>query len=947
MTDNQTDENNKNTAKIKVFIRIRPIPNEKIEKAPEYHHLKLKKDVKSIINLKKNEDYSKITVINPCLQVQDSRKEKKYEFQHVFSEEERNKSISNKIVPELVNNLLDGFNSTIISYGVTGSGKTHTMFGSLYNQYEEKGICIYAVEDLFEKLKMKEGGNSQKLIEIDSNTETINRMYFKIKASYIEIYNEYVIDLLKKPKKQSNNYSDSLLILEDNLKGVVIPGIIEKPIKALEDLKKIISIGNSRRTMGQTDKNQFSSRSHAIIQITIEQGELNKKRLLSKLIFVDLAGSEKGGIEKGIRAKEGVNINKSLYCLSTCIGILSDSKRKGRFVPYRDSKLTRLLKESLSGNMKTFLIACINPSPYYWEETNNTLQYGQCAMRIENKLYKQEEIIEDEKKENSCAMCLNTNTCLCKSRSKKVYQNQQKSEEDENKKNENQTEIISTLKKEINNLKEIIKSQRAYVNKDLIPLSIYEYEYNKQDSVNSFASIFNNGDNLENEVKEGNNIKTLLTSNENQIKFIQEINRNINKYNYLLDNNDILQVSSKQIEEITFGLIREKENIEKIIFFLVKSASSQSSIKKIMSHVKEAYIRIRRSIERGMNIINDYLISNIERNMILKFNMKEILLINNNNQNSLNELLSKERQLELSKFDYETNDLNVINELQTRIISLKEEISNIKEDIRENSLQKEKISEEFAENINGKRIAKDCLSKLIASGTINLNNVDLNEIVYIFEKDNDCQNEKMNEVKLVNDNCLFKNEEINKRLSSIVKEKKDKEIQNGNENKLKTLFKKPSSGQLLNKNNFIKAANQSQKEIFKNKVFEKEKHRFDLLFQEKVEEYEKKKKSYKKSEEKDNKQTSKIKMKMESKNKNDYITINSNQYNNQKKRNSLIEARFEKKLEGNLKIIPIKKIEYVNDESFIHNLIEKKKEIRKDSIDFLKEYSKSKSKTKS
>ena len=144
--------------------------------------------------------------------------------------------------------------------------------------------------------------------------------------------------------------------------------------------------GNEKRTMAATNSNAFSSRSHAILNIEVEQSsfEMKNKILVSKLSMIDLAGSERASVTKncGIRLKEGANINRSLLALGNCINILSDTSKKGAFVPYRDSKLTRLLKNSLGGNTITVMIACISSSSQTYEETLNTLKYANRARSI-------------------------------------------------------------------------------------------------------------------------------------------------------------------------------------------------------------------------------------------------------------------------------------------------------------------------------------------------------------------------------------------------------------------------------------------------------------------------------------------------------------------------------------------------------------------------------------
>jgi len=279
----------------------------------------------------------------------------------------------------MVDKVLQGFNTTALAYGVTGAGKTHTMFGDIYSENnQEKGICTFAIDDLFEKITKDQSNKS-----------------FSVKISYLEIYNEQVIDLLTK------NHN-TLMIIEDPVKGIFVPELSEFIVNNTSELSSMIVQGNAERTMAATGnfklnlgQNQFSSRSHAILQIVVEQNKNTGETLMSKYLMVDLAGSERGSLEKGIRnddkgirLQEGSNINKSLLALGNCINLLSDKSKKGSFVPYRDSKLTRLLKDSLGGNIQTIMIACISPSLFSYDDTVNTLNYAFRARKIQKKIYK-------------------------------------------------------------------------------------------------------------------------------------------------------------------------------------------------------------------------------------------------------------------------------------------------------------------------------------------------------------------------------------------------------------------------------------------------------------------------------------------------------------------------------------------------------------------------------
>lgn len=184
------------------------------------------------------------------------------------------------------------------------------------------------------------------------------------------------------------------MIVEDPVRGVFVPELKEIEVEHPRELIDLIIDGNSRRTMASTSANQFSSRSHAILQISIQTSgnslEMLDQIFYSKLSLIDLAGSERAAStsNRGQRMIEGANINKSLLALGNCINILSDKNKTGAFVPYRDSKLTRLLKDSLGGNTKTCMIAWVSPSYYCYEETINTLKYAERAKNIKKKTRK-------------------------------------------------------------------------------------------------------------------------------------------------------------------------------------------------------------------------------------------------------------------------------------------------------------------------------------------------------------------------------------------------------------------------------------------------------------------------------------------------------------------------------------------------------------------------------
>ncbi|EGR34845.1 kinesin family protein, putative [Ichthyophthirius multifiliis] len=308
---------------------------------------------------------------------------KVFMYDRVFDSQTKTLQIFQEIVKPILNeSLLNGFSQTILVYGMTGSGKTYTMFGNNFENKKEEEIAF-------------EGGVVQESVRFIIEKSPENKI--KAKMSYLEIYNEQIRDLLSQNEQSNNN----LNILEDLQKGVYCPQLIEKDIHNLQEIQSYIFQGNKKRTMASTKMNEFSSRSHAIIQLQLEiEKDMSsnkgfKNYFSPKLYLVDLAGSEKAFENKGNRLKEGSNINKSLLSLGNCINILAEGNKK-LHIPYRDSKLTRLLKESLGGNAKTLIIACITPAFKYIEETINTLKYAQRAKNIKKEVYENIKQIYEE-----------------------------------------------------------------------------------------------------------------------------------------------------------------------------------------------------------------------------------------------------------------------------------------------------------------------------------------------------------------------------------------------------------------------------------------------------------------------------------------------------------------------------------------------------------------------
>ncbi|XP_078150453.1 P-loop containing nucleoside triphosphate hydrolases superfamily protein isoform X2 [Carex rostrata] len=291
----------------------------------------------------------------------------KFEFDRIFSENCKNKDVYEARTQDIVASAVSGFNGTVFAYGQTSSGKTHTMKGS----NAEPGIIPLAIQDLFHTIQ-----------------ETGDRE-FLLRVSYMEIYNEEINDLLAPEHRK-------LQIHENIERGIYVAGLKEEIVNCPEQVLDLMKFGESHRHIGETNMNLYSSRSHTIFRMIIESREkLEDTELndscdavrVSVLNLVDLAGSErvaKTGAE-GKRLKEGSHINKSLLTLGSVIQKLSEgAQNQGGHVPYRDSKLTRILQPALGGNANTAIICNITLAQIHADETKSSLQFASKAKRVTN-----------------------------------------------------------------------------------------------------------------------------------------------------------------------------------------------------------------------------------------------------------------------------------------------------------------------------------------------------------------------------------------------------------------------------------------------------------------------------------------------------------------------------------------------------------------------------------
>ena len=292
-------------------------------------------------------------------------KDQKFGFDRIFDENITQGEVYEASTRPLLDSVLDGYNATVFAYGATGCGKTHTITGTVM----QPGIIFMTMQELFERV-----------------AECSEEKVTEISLSYLEIYNETIRDLLS-PGTQPKG----LMLREDSNQAVSVAGLSSHRPQNVEEVMEMIMRGNELRTMSPTEANATSSRSHAVLQINVAQRDksasVDEPHTMATLSIIDLAGSERASATKnrGERLLEGANINRSLLALGSCINALCDP-RKRNHVPYRDSKLTRLLKFSLGGNCKTVMIVCVSPSSQHFDETQNTLRYANRAKNIRTKV---------------------------------------------------------------------------------------------------------------------------------------------------------------------------------------------------------------------------------------------------------------------------------------------------------------------------------------------------------------------------------------------------------------------------------------------------------------------------------------------------------------------------------------------------------------------------------
>ena len=355
-------------SRFRVFVRVRPLISEDM--------MLFKKQTREerapVVCTKCHEDGKRIFLVKPYYD------DREFIFDKVISPELNQEESFDFVGKVIVDEVLNGYNGTIMAYGQTGSGKTFTVFGSRaavdsygVEMHNEAGLVPRSIKHIFEF--------------INANLDDAQ---FQVTVSFSQIYMEMITDLLN----PAGTPKGGLQIREDPKSGIFINGLMQRIVTSEEEVMRVIRDAAKARSTNATSMNKTSSRSHAVLQVFLEQrwieeGPPKKRRIKRGLLtIVDLAGSERlsKSNSEGLRLNEAKNINKSISALGNCVAALTSETARNSIahVPFRDSKLTRLLTDSLGGNSKTFLYACVGPSLLNYDETYSTLLFATRAMDV-------------------------------------------------------------------------------------------------------------------------------------------------------------------------------------------------------------------------------------------------------------------------------------------------------------------------------------------------------------------------------------------------------------------------------------------------------------------------------------------------------------------------------------------------------------------------------------
>ena len=669
--ENKITNNNNDNENLKVMLRIRPPLPREIEFGIPFRSIsEVSSDNKMVtiyeyLGTSTNELFRQHEFItNPSIFLQH-----RFTFDHIFDQDSTQLEIYLKSAKPSIKSILEGYNSTILAYGQTGTGKTYTMEGFTLIPFDEKrGLVPRVVEDIFSCINDHEKNNKE--------------IKFSIRASYLQIYNEYISDLLIPEKKNLN-------IREDKKKGIFVDGLSEWIVNNPNDIYTLLGKGTENRAISSTSMNEISSRSHAIFVINLEQNILDEEtniRKISKLNLVDLAGSERASRITGANGKqleESKRINKSLSALGNVINALTELKGNINHVPYRDSKLTRLLEDSLGGNCITTLITMISPCQDYINETLSSLSFAKRAKKIRNR-----PVINEEIKHQTLI---------------RQYEIQLKNLRNELMKKE---EILenNVLMKQINQLNE---DKNNIIKQLELTSQMYLKEKNEKKNLEKkFETIEKNYNENKKDVidiEQTPNFKLaleqkqqiLLKEFENKLKEYKNENKKMNnkieieRYkNLILKQREMMSDLTKKINEKDENIIQlqeDKELLEKIKerqdCFI---SSLNQNFKNLIDYCKNKKEKSKQDDEILDNYIN--INKKINNDILNKFESKEKMKMNSKRYLPYNYTLEKKQanNLNISGLNSSVTPINNINpEIQMILLTPEEKIKELKSIIKE------------------------------------------------------------------------------------------------------------------------------------------------------------------------------------------------------------------------------------------------------------------------
>ena len=632
----------------------------------------------------------------------------RFNFDRIFPPSSTQKDIYDFGVKGIIDSVLEGYNGTVLAYGQTSSGKTYTMQGEMESE-NTQGIIPRMISHVFKHIYKNEG--------ID----------FMIKVSMIEIYQEKIRDLFDVSRVNLN-------IREDSIKGIYVDGASERYVGCPNDVLALLEMGSANRAQAATNMNEHSSRSHSIFILTINQtNKIEGFSKIGKLYLVDLAGSEK--ISKtgatGHTLEEAKIINKSLTTLGRVINNLTDGK--STHIPYRESKLTRVLQESLGGNSKTCLIITCSPSIYNESESLSTLRFGERAKKIKNKAKINKEItvaelqklvtqLKENLKKADARIAQLENYIRQNGLSVPVSDYQMEEDEEEKKKQKDERDKARDEEKEVEELKNKLNKENLSmgdrISKTLNLLNDDDISYENRiqlianlkamkDLVDSSPSIKDfSGNNQDNNSKKMNG-ESNKSNNENNIpgNFNKYLNK-IKEFKEIQDNPNLLKIINalqNQVKKIGSDINDSKAgetnvNSDQSIDSLIKLRNYED--KDIQTEkLEEEYDKITEKYEREKRVLykqiddKTLIINNLtkdveeltEKNKILNdkipFNEKKAFDMNIILESNLRDLRKKFEESQVERLMLEDQNNTYIKSMKdknTLIASLEKQIQEMK-----------------------------------------------------------------------------------------------------------------------------------------------------------------------------------------------------------------------------------------------------------------------------